>query len=734
MAINTINATIQMRKGLERDFDADQMTAGEWAVSTDTKYVRMCFATGIVLRMATYEGFELDMAEIQNILKECQDIQKAVDAMAKAAEKSKTDADKSAKLSESWAKGGTGVRVGENTNNSKYYSDQAKTLTDEASDLLDQAQNVVVAATQGALIPGGTVTFEDLPSNPAIGYMYNISNDFTTDSRFMEGSGIFYSAGANVYWTADGKWDVMVGTQVTGIKGANQTSYQKGNVSLSADDIGAVGTGGDISSNTVTFEQAVERAGITSGDTMSVAFGKLAKYCADLESGVLNGLAGNVQNQLDLGALRLKKDLGTAGWYRILFFGEGIGSAGPVSPSGISVDLTLCRNYNYSQAETVVMTIETGYSEPPICVVHDRNAYDTHQAFRDIRIVWDPESKGCWLEIFYNTNQTNTCSAYLSVKDAYLSNFRDRVVNFDPVETTNVTLIWQYSIPITKDVKTNGLRKIYTGDINIDDYFDAAHVGSYGHHSGTLSGIPSGLSGVGVWDTEYSIGDGDSKYLKQTYRPYDKSIFAQRIKNANTVTPWSVFYPGEEVFKSPRQDLKNVDILNTVMAPGLYWVRKSDGNTGLPRDNIYYGFLVVYGQLKKFISWNDLCEYTSIRANSEWLPWEMTGGSETAGIYNSSYISIYDNILYGSLNGRVLTISSVFTIAKNMNSGEYVIYLPAGYTFSKNQQVIAIGLGNTTQIALYCTAGSNVLQCNGNFPASGNSYYVLNAQLLVDRP
>ena len=250
-----------------------------------------------------------------------------------------------------------------------------------------------------------------------------------------------------------------------------------------------------------------------------------------------------MQNQLDLGALRLKKDLGTAGWYRILFFGEGIGSAGPVSPSGISVDLTLCRNYNYSQAETVVMTIETGYSESPICVVHNRNAYDTHQAFRDIRIVWDPESKGCWLEIFYNTNQTNTCSAYLSVKDAYLSNFRDRVVNFDPVETTNVTLIWQYSIPITKDVKTNGLRKIFTGDINIDDYFDAAHVGSYGHHSGTLDGIPSGLSGIGGWDTEYSIGDGDSKYLKQTYRPYDKSIFAQRIRINSTVSDWSVFYP-----------------------------------------------------------------------------------------------------------------------------------------------------------------------------------------------
>ena len=437
-----------------------------------------------------------------------------------------------AKRAQSYAVGTDGkVRPNDNEDSAKGYYEKTKHM----------AQGV------NGIIPMGTIAFENLPTGDDIlsGAMYNISNVFTSDERFTDGGGTVYGAGSNVYWIeADQKWDVTASSAVYGVKGGKEAEYRQGMVNITADDIGAVGTGGDISSNTVTFEQAAERAGITSGDTMSVAFGKLAKYCADLESGVLNGLAGNVQNQLDLGALRLKKDLGTAGWYRILFFGEGIGSAGPVSPSGISVDLTLCRNYNYSQAETVVMTIETGYSEPPICVVHDRNAYDTHQAFRDIRIVWDPESKGCWLEIFYNTNQTNTCSAYLSVKDAYLSNFRDRVVNFDPVETTDVTLIWQYSIPITKDVKTNGLRKIYTGDINIDDYFDAAHVGSYGHHSGTLSGIPSGLSGVGVWDTEYSIGDGDSKYLKQTYSPYDKSIFAQRIKRDGYILPWDIFYPG----------------------------------------------------------------------------------------------------------------------------------------------------------------------------------------------
>lgn len=291
MAINTINVTIQMRKGLERDFDADQMTAGEWAVSTDTKYVRMCFAPGLCLRMATYEGFELDMEEVQNILKECQDIQAAVDAMAKLAEQHKNAAAASAKLSESWAKGETGIRAGENTNNSKYFSNLAKTLTEEAEKLLDQAQKVITAATQGALIPGGTVAFGDLPINPAVGYMYNISNDFTTDNRFVEGAGIFYRAGANVYWTADGKWDVMIGTQVTGIKGAKESLYRVGDVNLTPENLGAVNEDrGNISDTIVTFQQATALANVQNNDSMSTALGKLSKLYAHLEGGQLQNL------------------------------------------------------------------------------------------------------------------------------------------------------------------------------------------------------------------------------------------------------------------------------------------------------------------------------------------------------------------------------------------------------------------------------------------------------------
>lgn len=45
---------------------------------------------------------------------------------------------------------------------------------------------------------------------------------------------------------------------------------------------------GDGSNVTVTFQQAAERAGIQSGDSLAVAFGKLAKFCADIQDYVFS--------------------------------------------------------------------------------------------------------------------------------------------------------------------------------------------------------------------------------------------------------------------------------------------------------------------------------------------------------------------------------------------------------------------------------------------------------------
>lgn len=255
MSIQKVNATIQMRIGDEEDFDPYQMTAGEWAVSKDVKYVRMCFTPGLCLRMATYEAFEQDMHEIQLILATCQDIQVAVEQFMQLAEQHASQAEEWSVESKSWAVGGTGTREGEDTNNSKYFSDLAKTLTDEAQKLLEQAQKIIAASTTGALVPAGTVAFEDLPTSPIVGYMYNISNDFTTDSRFVEGAGVFYRAGANVYWTADEKWDVMIGTQVTGVKGNSETSYRVGNVNLTPQNIGALSLSGGTTSGDIVVKK-----------------------------------------------------------------------------------------------------------------------------------------------------------------------------------------------------------------------------------------------------------------------------------------------------------------------------------------------------------------------------------------------------------------------------------------------------------------------------------------------
>lgn len=138
MAITS--AIMQMRRGLEADFDPDKMKPGEWAVSTDKKYVRMCFSPGVCVRMATYEAFENDMEQIKGILSDCQTIQEAVERIqteiGQTAEVVATNAEmaytysnqsaSSAKLSQSYAKGGTGTRTGEDTDNAKYYYEKAK--------------------------------------------------------------------------------------------------------------------------------------------------------------------------------------------------------------------------------------------------------------------------------------------------------------------------------------------------------------------------------------------------------------------------------------------------------------------------------------------------------------------------------------------------------------------------------------------------------------------------------
>ena len=232
MALNS--GKILMRRGQEVNFDPNKMTPGEWAVSLDSKFVRMCFSPGVCIRMATYEAFEADMERIRGILAECQTVEEAVqriyedikdvavdveriEAAAASALESEENALNSAnsavqssntatqkaeeaaesaniastkaeqategastatqkaseaaenaenvrnmsEVSESYAVGGTGTREGEDTDNSKYYNQQASDNADRAEAAAERASavaDVEVATTEkaGLVKPDGT--------------------------------------------------------------------------------------------------------------------------------------------------------------------------------------------------------------------------------------------------------------------------------------------------------------------------------------------------------------------------------------------------------------------------------------------------------------------------------------------------------------------------------------------------------------------------------------------------
>lgn len=214
---------IQVRRGNEVDFDPSKMLPGEWAVSLDTRYVRMCFSPGICLRMATYEAFEADMAEIQSIVAEARTIQEAVARIQTEINNTAIVVEDYAILSKSYAVGGTGTREGEDVDNAKYYYEQAKYIS--------QGGN--------GLVPLGSIAFENLPTEDIItNAMYNISNDFTSDERFIDGGGILYGKGSNVFYTADGKWDVLAASDVKGVKGEAEETFRQGNVTITAENIG----------------------------------------------------------------------------------------------------------------------------------------------------------------------------------------------------------------------------------------------------------------------------------------------------------------------------------------------------------------------------------------------------------------------------------------------------------------------------------------------------------------
>lgn len=229
---------------------------------------------------------------------------------ASEASTSASNASTYATQAESYAKGGTNSRQGEDTDNAKYYYEQAQTI----------AQGLA-----GGLKPIGTVTFANLPSlsDAQAGWMYNISDAFTTTSDFEDGAGRYVGAGANVYKTAGGKWDVLAGTTVSGIKGDAETTYRTGNVNITKENIG-LGNVPNVSTDnqTPTISESSTRTNLESGDTLATIISKIKKFFADLKTVAFTGSYNDLSNKPSIpsaannGLLTIQKNgaqLGTFG-------------------------------------------------------------------------------------------------------------------------------------------------------------------------------------------------------------------------------------------------------------------------------------------------------------------------------------------------------------------------------------------------------------------------------------
>lgn len=158
------------------------------------------------------------------------DAKKSADSASESASNASTSETNAKKLADSASTSASSAstsagNASESETNAKKYYEQTKSISESFA---------------GTLRPKGTVTFANLPSVSLAetGDMYNVSDEFTTTTDFAEGAGNTIPLGSNVYKNSDGKWDVLAGSPVTGVKGSAETAYRRGNVNITKENIG----------------------------------------------------------------------------------------------------------------------------------------------------------------------------------------------------------------------------------------------------------------------------------------------------------------------------------------------------------------------------------------------------------------------------------------------------------------------------------------------------------------
>jgi len=144
-----------------------------------------------------YQYIEEAIREAQEAVHTAQEATETAQEAVERAQEAITETQENAENSEAWAQGTRGGIPVEPTDptyehNAEYWAQYAERYA------------------QGGLHYKASIPFADIPTTGMReGDMYDITDDFTTDSRFTEGAGIKVKGGTNIAWNSDNKWDIL---------------------------------------------------------------------------------------------------------------------------------------------------------------------------------------------------------------------------------------------------------------------------------------------------------------------------------------------------------------------------------------------------------------------------------------------------------------------------------------------------------------------------------------------
>jgi len=144
-----------------------------------------------------YQYIEEAIREAQEAVHTAQEATETAQEAVERAQEAITETQENAEDSEAWAQGTRGgIPVGPTDptyeHNAEYWAQYAERYA------------------QGGLHYKASIPFADIPTTGMReGDMYDITDDFTTDSRFTEGAGIKVKGGTNIAWNSDNKWDIL---------------------------------------------------------------------------------------------------------------------------------------------------------------------------------------------------------------------------------------------------------------------------------------------------------------------------------------------------------------------------------------------------------------------------------------------------------------------------------------------------------------------------------------------